>query len=205
MDCIGKSLPAMTLSPQSTAVSTRSSARRLQPERLRAAKEALQSLMKGRPDTNAENPKYLADMVEVLAHLTDEERAWLTHPRDGLHTVCKFLPTPADVHGFLRDRKVRLDAVRPAATTYRKLGTDDSDAPWNRETDFERKKRVVRETLGYDPDEQGATPAKQVLAPATAADVANRKLETAPVPPSSFLLAKLEAEGWPSLPVKAHD
>jgi hypothetical protein len=161
--------------------------------------------MKGRPDTNAENPKYLADMVEVLAHLTDEERAWLTHPRDGLHTVCKFLPTPADVHGFLRDRKDRLDAVRPAATTYRKLGTDDSDAPWNRETDFERKKRVVRETLGYDPDEQGATPAKQVLAPATAADVANRKLETAPVPPSSFLLAKLEAEGWPSLPVKAHD
>lgn len=161
-------------------------------------REALKILLKGRPDTDRESPKYLAGMVEVLAHLTDEELGWLTHPRDGLHTVCKYLPTPADVHEFLRERRARIEQFRPAPTAWRKI-EDDPDAPWNRETDAERKRRVVRETLGYDPDARGHH-GKRTLTPVSAEDVANLRLKTPAAPPSPQLIAKLEAEGYPFVP-----
>lgn len=157
------------------------------------------TLMKGRPEIQTENSKYLAEMVESLSHLTDSELAALTHPRSGLHTVCKFLPTPADVHAFLRDREERLKAVMPAPTTYKRLNVDDPDAPWNRETDAERKRRVVRETLGYDPDARGHH-GKRSLTAASAEDVANLRLKTPAAPPSPQLIAKLEAEGYPFVP-----
>jgi hypothetical protein len=96
--------------------------------------------MKGRPETNIENPDYTAEMVEVLSHLTPDEHQALTEPRDGLQTVSRYLPTPADVHGFLRDRRARLDAIRPAATTYKKLQIDDPKAPWNLPVDPERQR-----------------------------------------------------------------
>lgn len=163
-------------------------------EQLLVARQTLSSLMKGRPDTNAENPKYLAEMVEALSWLTPEEHAWLAHPREGLQTVCKFLPTPADVHTFLRERRARAEQFKPAPTAYRKI-EDDPNAPWNRETDAERKKRVVRELLGYDPE--GRPEAKRTLEPATAEDVAGLRLKTPPAPPSRQLIAALEKQGYP--------
>jgi hypothetical protein len=133
----------------------------------------MSSLLKGRPDTDRESPKYLAGMVEVLAHLTD-------------------------VHEFLRERRARIEQFRPAPTAWRKI-EDDPDAPWNRETDAERKRRVVRETLGYDPDARGHH-GKRTLTPASAEDVANLRLKTPAAPPSPQLIAKLEAEGYPFVP-----
>lgn len=156
-------------------------------------------MLKGRPDTNAENPQYLAEMVECLAWLTPEEQGWLTHPRSGLQTACKFLPTPADVHGFIRGKREQLEAVRPASTTYRRLN-DEPKGPWDEETDYQRKKRVVRELLGYDPDLQGARAEKRVLTAPTDEDLRNLRLKTPPAPPSRSLIAKLSAEGWPILP-----
>jgi hypothetical protein len=95
-------------------------------------REALKILLKGRPDSAIENPKYLAEMVEVLAWLSADELTQLVHPRTGLQTVCKFLPTPADVHGFFREIRARQadvqakrDAVKPAHTSYRKLLPED--------------------------------------------------------------------------------
>lgn len=194
MQPIARNLPAMKPSQPSTAVSLNSP--KPSAERLVAARAALSALMKGRPDTNAENPKYLAEMVESLAHLTDQELAWLTHPRDGLQTVCKFLPTPADVHQFLRERKARAEQFQPAPTGWRKL-EDEPTAPWNQETDAERKKRVVEELLGYNPDTVGAPAKRRVFVPPTDEDLANLKLKTPQAPLSPYLLKALRAQGYP--------
>lgn len=164
------------------------------PEQLRAAKACLAGLLKGRPDTNAENPKYHLEMVEVLAHLSDEDRAILCHPVTGLQTVLKYLPTPADVHGFLRDHKMRREQFAPAPTAYRKL-SDESLGPWDQETDYERKRRVVRELLGYDPDKPG-TPSKRNLVPPSADDLAGVKLRTPVQPITRQLKEKLMEEGY---------
>lgn len=196
MQPIARNLPATRPSQPSTAVSLNS--QRPKAERLVVARAALSALMKGRPDTNAENPKYLAEMVESLAYLEDHELAWLTDPRDGLQTVCKYLPTPADVHGFLRDRRARAEQFKPAPTAWRKL-EDDPNAPWNQETDVERKKRLVRELLGYNPGESSAS-AKRTLETPTAEDVANLKLKTPPAPPSRYLIETLEKQGYPFIP-----
>lgn len=193
-----KNLPALKPSMQSGAVSTKLQLPKPTAEQLLIGTEALQFLMKGRPDTNAENSKYLAEMVECLAWLSPEELSWLVHPRTGLQTTLKYLPTPADVHTFIRETRARKEQFVPPPTGWRKIA-DDPNAPWNRETDAERKKRVVREALGYDPDGNGA-PSRRTLTPATAEDIGNLRLRTPAAPPSPQLVAKLEAEGYPFVP-----
>lgn len=165
------------------------------------ATESLQTLLAARPDTGREEPDYLAAMVKTLSWLTPEEHAWLTHPREGLHTLCKFLPTPADVHEFLRARRARLEAVQPAPTTYRRLAAEES-GPWDQETDYERKRRVVREALGYNPEKADIV-AKRTLTAPTDEEVRNLRLKTPAGPISSQLKAKLESEGWPFIPKSA--
>lgn len=161
----------------------------------------MQFLLKGRPDTGREDPAYVAGMVESLSWLTDEERGWISHPRDGLHTVCKFLPTAADVHGFIRDKRARMEASRPGATTYRRLGAESG--PWDKETDYERKARIVRELLGYNPSPAGCqVEPKRGQTPPTTQDMTDLTLKTPPAPPSRYLIAQLEADGWPFIPGK---
>lgn len=141
-------------------------------------------------------------MVESLAYLSDEEMAWLTHPRDGLHTVCKYLPTPADVHQFLRDRRAKAEQFQPAPTSWRKI-IDDPDAPWNLEIGVERKRRVVAEKLGYDPDRAGAD-ARRNAALQSDGDVSVVNLKTPAALPSQDLLNLLRAQGYP-LPGREDD
>jgi hypothetical protein len=114
-----------------------------------------------------------------------------------LHTVCKFLPTAADVHEFLRVRRAKAEQFKPAHTPYHRLV--EEPGPWDCETDAERKARVVRELLGYNPQDRGK-PEKRDLVPPTAEDLANLKLKTPPAPITKELRAKLEAEGWPFIP-----
>lgn len=160
--------------------------------------------MRGRPDYGKESPDYAVGMTETLSYLTDEELAWLTDPRDGLRTVsefAKFLPQPCDVHEFLRRKRDKLAEFKPAHTTYRKL--NEETGPWDKETDYERKARVVKELLGYNPSPNAQqTEAKRELVPPTAEDLANLRLKTPPAPPSKYLMAQLEAEGWPFIPRK---
>jgi hypothetical protein len=108
--------------------------------------------MKGRPAQEREDRAYLAGMTETLAWLTPEEHGWLTHPRTGLHTVCKFLPTPADVHEFLRERQARTDAFVPTPTTYKRLNGPEHD-PRRLKTPEERAS-FVSKVLGYNPMER---------------------------------------------------
>lgn len=163
------------------------------------ATASLEALLRARPDTGREAPEYLAEMVKSLSWLTPEEHGWLTHPRDGLHTVCKFLPTPADVHEFLRAKRARLEAVQPTPTTYRRLnGT--APGPWDAETDYERKRRVVQECLGYNPDDRGHPAGKRIFTPPSVEETGNLKLKTPSAPITPQLVAVLEAEGWPFIP-----
>lgn len=150
-------------------------------------------LLKGRPDTDRENPRYVAEMVEVLSWLSPEEHGWLMHPRDGLHTVCKFLPTPADVHEFLRARRAKAQQFE-TYTTWHKAETQRG--PWDEETDYDRKKRVVRDLMGYDPDARQGN-ARRSFTPPSAEELRSLTLKTPPAPVSPQLTALLQQQGWP--------
>ena len=67
--------------------------------------------------------------------------------------------------------------------------------PWDEETDYERKQRVVREKLGYNPDATVQT--KRTLEPPSASDVAEvmADLKTKPAPPSEYLKRALRRQG----------
>jgi len=76
--------------------------------------------------------------------------AWLTDPRQGIHTRCKFLPAAADVHEFLRERRARRDQFKspPPIGIYQKFGREPEERL--SEADIERRKRLVREALGRE-------------------------------------------------------
>jgi hypothetical protein len=115
-----------------------------------------------------------------------------------LHTVCKFLPTPADVHEFLRARREKATQFQPTPTHYKRL--NEEKGPWDQETDFERKARVVRELLGYNPSPAAKQlDPKRELVPPSAEDLANLKLTTPPAAPSVHLIKLLREQGYPNL------
>ena len=97
-----------------------------------------------------------------------------------------------------------MEQFKPAHTVYRRLNEDKG--PWDKETDYERKARVVKELLGYNPSPKAQqTEAKRELVPPTAEDLRNLKLKTPPAPPSRYLIAMLEAEGYPFIPNKEQE
>lgn len=159
----------------------------------------MERLLKGRPDSDRENPRYVSEMVEVLSWLTPEEHGWLTHPRDGLHTTCKFLPTPADVHEFIRARTARKEQFRGFPRLHKNFQFDETE-----DIDVERRKRIVREALGYNPANRG-TPEKRTLTQPSVEEVRNLKLQTPPASPSPHLIALLEQQGWPFIPSRKDD
>lgn len=174
---------------------------KLSPEQELAAAETLAAILKGRPETERESPAYVRDMVEVLSELSPEEHGWLRDTREGLAARCKFLPTPADVFELLRDRKAKAEQFKPAHTAYRRLN-DEPPGAWDEETDYERKRRVVRELLGYSP---GESPPKRELTMPTDDEVKGLKLKTPPGPITPQLRALLESKGWPVLPPSKQD
>ncbi len=122
----------------------------------------------------------------------------MTNPKEGVAARCQYLPTIADVHAVLREHKARREQFQPAHTNYHRLG--DENGPWDRETDYERKRRVVRECLGYTPDDQGRPAAKRTFTPPSPEEVGNLKLKTPAAPPSRHLIALLQGQGWPFIP-----
>lgn len=151
------------------------------------------------PDYGKAPPEYIVSFAEALSYLTEDEVAAVTDPRNGIVSRCQFLPTVADVHALLRERQERAEKFKPAHTAYRRLN-DEEKGPWDQETDAERKARVVKELLGYNPS-PGARQLepKRDLVPPTAADLANLDLKTPPSPPSAYLKNLLRAQGYPHL------
>lgn len=154
---------------------------------MRAAAEAFDKIVRTRPDFGKEATEYHVAMVDTLSWLTDEELAWLTDPRSGLHTVCKYLPTAADVHEFLRNKRAKLEQFKPAPTHYHKA--EPLAGPWDAETDYERKRRVVRDALGYNPDTKPIPPR-----PVLPDDWSASDLKTPAAPPSPHLLKLLATQ-----------
>lgn len=132
------------------------------------------------PDYGKAPPEYIVGFAEALSFLTPEELGIVTDPRHGVAARCQYLPTIADIHGAIRDRQEYLKQFQPAPTNYQRL--TEEKGPWDQETDFERKKRVVLECLGYNPDERGAPATKRALTNPTAEDLKNLKLKTPPAP-----------------------
>lgn len=141
----------------------------------------------------------MVNLAESLSYLNDEELAVVLHPINGVLARTKFLPTFADISAVLVDHRNKQEQFKPAHTQYKRLNEDSG--PWDRETDYERKARVVKELLGYNPSPKAQEiEPKRELVPPTAEDLKNLKLKTSPAPASKYLIAHLEAEGWPFLP-----
>ncbi len=142
----------------------------------------------------------MVNLAESLSYLNEEELAVILHPINGVIARTKFLPTFADISAVLVEHRAKQEQFKPAHTQYKRL--TDEQGPWDRETDYERKARVVRELLGYNPSPkaQQMEGAKRTLEPPTAEDLRNLKLKTLPGPISRQLREKLEAEGWQFVP-----
>lgn len=164
------------------------------------ARSLTKKLIAAFPDYGKAPPDYLVALTECLTWLSPDEMAALAHPRTGLATVCKYLPTPADVHEFLRNREAKANQFKPAPTNYPRLGTADA-IPDPRPPTLEERKTAVMRALGYDPQRK-SVPRRDLVRP-TDDDVAKvcANLKTAPRPISPHLRAKLEAEGWPHIPL----
>ena len=128
--------------------------------------------------------------------------AVVLHPLNGVTARSKFLPTFADISAVLVEHRNRQEQFAPVHTQYKRLDADSG--PWDRETDYERKARVVRDLLGYNPSPkaQQTENGKRELVPPTAEDMKNLRLKTPSAPISRELMAQLEAEGWPFIPGK---
>lgn len=123
--------------------------------------------------------------MECLTWLSPEEMGWVMDPRNGLATVCKYLPTPGDVHEFLRDKKARAEQFKSHPTSGYKRLMDETPDP--RPPTLEERKAVVLRELGYDPQQR--TSPKRDLVPPTSADLDGvvKGLKTTAAPPSDEL------------------
>jgi hypothetical protein len=167
------------------------------PEQLEAARRTTKRLIAGFPDYGKAPPDYLVALTECLAHLTPQEHAAVNDPRTGLATVCKYLPTPGDVHEFLRNREAKENQFKPAATSYPRLGTADG-VPDPRPPTLEERRAVVMRALGYDPQRKHSKPPRGPLVPPTAADFEDvrSKAKTPDAPLSEPFKAWLRVSGY---------
>lgn len=152
------------------------------------------------PDYGKAPPEYVVNLAESLSYLSDEELSVVLHPINGVVARTKFLPTFADVSAVLLEHRAKQEQFKPAHTQYKRL--TEERGPWDKETDYDRKARVVKELLGYNPSPQAQQmeQVKRQLVPPSAEDLRNLKLKTPPSGLSPYLIAHLEAEGWPFLP-----
>jgi hypothetical protein len=123
------------------------------PEQVEAAKRATKRIMSAFPDYGKAPPDYMVALMECLTWLSPQEMGWIMDPRNGLVTVCKFLPTPGDVHEFIREKHAKAEQFKSHPTSgYTKFEPlPDKPEPV---VDAERKKKVVRELLGYNPSDR---------------------------------------------------
>jgi hypothetical protein len=161
------------------------------------ARTAAKRILSAYPDYGKAPPEYIINFAEALSYLTETELAAVLDPRTGIVSRCQFLPTIADIHALLRESEQKAAQFAPTDSGYTRFKEDFG--PWDDETDYERKRRVVREALGYNPGDKGRA-GKRDLVPPTAEDLANLKLKTPPAPASKYLIAQLKADGWPFIP-----
>lgn len=157
---------------------------------MQKAHEAITAILKGRPETKAENKAYLAEIVECFSYFTDQELTWISDPRDGLRVRCKYLPTPADAYEIIKEHR---DQIEKGAKMFAAFGgpkPDTTEYPSEvARPDYDRRRAVVKAALGYNPGDPSAP--KRALVPPTGEDLDRvfANLKSPPVPPSAELLA----------------
>jgi hypothetical protein len=168
-------------------------------QQIKAATNTMEVLLKGKPASDREDGKYLAEMIEAISYCTPEEHGWLTHPRQGLHTRLKFLPTPADVFEFIREQQAKRDQVKATHPS------DKGPYAYFRKTDVPQppptaRRQQVASLLGYDPDAKRAPKRTRNadLMPPTADDIetALNASKIPPQPASPFLKRYLAESGY---------
>jgi len=98
------------------------------------------------PDYGKAPPEYLLSITEYLSYLSPEDQAALANPKNGVATVCRFLPTKAEMVEFLKEHNK--PGYNPRSSTYPYF--DKADDPPQPPAEA-RKAQVLRE-LGYDPE-----------------------------------------------------
>ena len=184
-----------TRSPSSMPSLTRQSA-----DRMDAGRKAAKKILSAYPDYGKAPPEYVVNLAESLSYLNEEEMAVVMHPLNGVTARCKYLPTFADIAAALQDHKNKQEQFKPAHTQYKRL--TDEKGPWDEETDYERKARVVQELLGYNPMERGVVASPRSFEPPSAEDMKNLKLKSPADGPSRELIDQLASDGWPFIPNK---
>lgn len=192
MDTLSKSLPSVidrhTLQNLSSGPSMPSS------EKLAKVAIAVDRIFKGRPETRTENPDYLDGLTETLETLTDEELGWVSDPREGIQTVCKFLPNAADLFELIRKRREVRDKFKAFGAPWKLLPVEREPEP--DEAERARRKAFVEATRRGTEFEVQAPVVKRDLVPATATDLASLKLTTPEAPASPQLIALLQQQGY---------
>ena len=184
MENIGKHLPSVRALQSSMPSLTRPSAKQVDLARTTAKK-----ILSAYPDFGKAPPEYIINFADALAYLNPDDIAVLVHPTEGLATRCQFLPTIADIHALLKERRARFDKVR--ATLPRNVLPPD---PLPADTDFERRRAQVLELLGYNPQAR-AIPVKRKLVPPTQADLDGLKSKLPPPAPATReLWAEIERQ-----------
>lgn len=150
------------------------------------------------PDYGKAPPEYVVNLAESLSYLSDEELAVVLHPLNGVAARTKFLPTFADISAVLVDHRAKQEQFKPAHTQYKRL--TEEHGPWDEETDYERKARVVKELLGYNPLEHERKAEPRSFEPPSEEEVRNLRLKSPQGGPSRELLKQLAADGWPFIP-----
>jgi len=113
------------------------------------------------------SPEYVAELVKALAACSQQEMDWIMDRREGLVARSpKFLPSIGQIAELVGDRRRRLEAVRPAPTSYRRLSVEEQIE----QPPGERRKAQVRELLGYDPAAPQKRTKRDELLPPTAED-----------------------------------
>lgn len=118
-------------------------------ERLEVASEAAIKTFEacvdfGKTDTTA----LLATVSEYLAGLDQAMLERVTGLREGILLKTKFLPTVADFHALVKELEAK-DNQFISHTHYHKLESFDVEQP-----PLDRRKQVVMETLGYNPQDR---------------------------------------------------
>lgn len=150
-------------------------------------------LLSSFPDYGKEPVEYTVTIAEALSYLSEADLALIADPARGLATKCTYLPTVGEIHKFLAAERAKADQFRPAHTPYRRFSSA-ADEPLA-DADVERRKRLVRDLLGYDPQKSHTKqqPAFQTIGLDAFADAGS--LKTPPRPASPELLELLQRQG----------
>jgi hypothetical protein len=111
-------------------------------------------LLSSFPDYGKEPVEYTVTIAEALSYLSESDLALIADPVRGLATKHTYLPTVGDIHKFLAAERERVNQFKPAHTAYRRFGNAAGDRL--SEVEVDRRKRLVRELLGYDPQKFNA-------------------------------------------------